>query len=302
MTPAAIMLLIVSAFIHATWNLIGKREEPSPRFFLAANMVGVVCLSPVALAHLNLPGRFPAEVWLLVAITGLFQAVYFTGLAGAYRAGHLSVAYPLARSAPVVIVAAVTALMGKAHQLTPCSVVGMVLVAIGGLLLPIGRFTDWKLRDYFHASTLFALMAAVGTSGYSIVDDSALRVLRETVSMGAGRAALTLTYAFFEGISTSLWLGAFVLLGRRSAIDSAKPMRHRAASAALAGLGICLAYVIVLLAMTFAKNVSYVVAFRQLSIPIGAVLGVTVLREPRNTAKLAGVAIMLVGLVLVALC
>lgn len=302
MTSAAIALLIVSAFIHAVWNMIGKREDPSPRFFLVANTVGVICLSPVVLANLSLPGRFPAAVWLLIGVTGLFQAVYFTGLAGAYRAGHLSVAYPLARSAPVLMVAVVSFLMGKAHQLTALSAAGMVFVAIGSLLLPIERFADWKLRDYFHASTLFALVAAVGTSGYSIVDDSALRVLRETAGLGASRITLTLTYAFFEGVSTSIWLGAFVLLGRRGAVDSAKPMRHRAASAALAGFGICLAYTIVLLAMTFAKNVSYVVAFRQLSIPIGAVLGITVLREPRNAAKLIGMAVMLAGLVMVAVC
>ncbi len=69
--------------------------------------------------------------------------------------------------------------------------------------------------------------------------------------------------------------------------------------AALTGAGIFGAYVLVLLAMSLVSNVSYVVAFRQLSIPLGAVLGVLVLKEPRYPTKFVGVAIMFVGLVLV---
>jgi len=53
--------------------------------------------------------------------------------------------------------------------------------------------------------------------------------------------------------------------------------------------------------MTFARNVSYVVAFRQLSIPIGAILGMTVLHEPRNAMKLTGMGVMMAGLLLVAI-
>ncbi len=298
MTSAAIALLVFSAIVHATWNMIGKREDPSAKFFLIANTMGVLLLSPVVLSNLSLPLSFPVEVWKLIAITGLFQAVYFMGLAGAYRAGHLSVAYPLARSAPVLMVAVISILMGKGDQLTPISMVGMALVAIGGLLLPINRIADWKLRDYLHASTLFALMAAVGTSGYSLADDAALRVLKGQLSVN--RVILTLNYAFFEGVSTFLWLGLLVLIGQRNGKDSAKSQPVRFRHAMVAGIGICLAYTIVLLAMTLAKNVSYIVAFRQLSIPIGAVLGVTVLREPGSVTKFVAITVMLAGLVLVA--
>lgn len=298
MTFAAIGLLVVSAVVHAVWNLIGKRENPSSLFFVYASMFGCMCLLPVMLTHVAVVRLIPMGVWVFLLATGVFQAVYYWGLAGAYRSGHLSIAYPLARSAPVLIVALVGLLMGKEHQLTPISILGMVLVAVGSLVLPIERLADWHPRDYLHPATLFALMAALGTSGYSIVDDSALRLLRSSVGAQSSRIALTLVYAFFENLSALCWLGLFVLCGRKSSAKSAKPALL---STALAGFGICFAYCLVLLAMTFAKNVSYVVAFRQLSIPIGAALGVTVLREPRTTSKLIGVAVMLAGLLLVAL-
>ena len=296
LTTAAIGLLILSAFVHATWNLIGKRNDPSARFFLAANTTGIVLLSPVVLANLDMVARYPRNVWVIVAITGLFQAIYFTGLAGAYKSGHLSVAYPLARSTPVLMVAFVSALMGRANQLSAFSIVGMVLIAVGGLLLPIRRFSDWKLKDYLHASTIFALMAAIGTTGYSIADDSALRALKESVD--ANKVVITLSYAFFEGVSTFIWLGLILLITRDNRGEKPQPLQL--VNVAVAGFGICLAYTIVLLAMTLAKNVSYVVAFRQLSIPIGAMFGVTILREPYSMIKFAAITIMLTGLVLVA--
>lgn len=299
MTFAAVSLLIVSAFIHASWNMIGKRENSSPVFFLQAGICGGLCLLPVALANLPMVGQIPGKVWVLLAVTGLFQAVYYCGLAGAYRSGHLSVAYPLARSAPVVLVALISLLLGKEKELTTAAMVGMGLITVGGLALPVGKLSEWKLRDYMHASTLFALMAAMGTAGYSIVDDSALRILRAGAGEGHSRVTLTLVYAFLETVCSAIWMALIVTVG---ACRSEKGPRFRdgLGSAALAGVGITLAYALVLIAMTFARNVSYIVAFRQLSIPIGATLGMTLLHEPRNPMKLIGISIMLAGLVLVA--
>ena len=71
--------------------------------------------------------------------------------------------------------------------------------------------------------------------------------------------------------------------------------------ALLTGAAATVAYVTILLAMGLVSNVSYVVALRQLSVPLGVILGVVVLREPRYTPKLVGVAIIFAGMVLVAL-
>ena len=68
-----------------------------------------------------------------------------------------------------------------------------------------------------------------------------------------------------------------------------------------AGVVIVVTYSLVLAAMEFVTNVSYVVAFRQVSIPIGVLLGVTLLREKVRAPRWLGVAVMLTGLILVAL-
>ena len=67
------------------------------------------------------------------------------------------------------------------------------------------------------------------------------------------------------------------------------------------GAGIYGAYTLVLIAMTFATHVSYVMAFRQLSIPLGASLGMFILKEPSPWPKRLGVATVFAGVVLVGL-
>ena len=54
------------------------------------------------------------------------------------------------------------------------------------------------------------------------------------------------------------------------------------------GLGINLGYLLILAAMTWSHNVSYVVAFRQISIPLGALLGSSGSRNPCLSRKRRG--------------
>ena len=179
------------------------------------------------------------------------------------------------------------------------AIVGMALVVAGGFFLPMKRVADWGLRSELKLSIALALVAALGTAGYSIIDDAALRLLREAPGTTIGHAQVTLLYAFLEGISSSSWLALFVLAQVRGRARLCEVCRTRSRQAALTGAGIYLTYTLVLISMAFVTDVSYVVAFRQLSIPLGALLGVFVLKEPRPMPKFVGVTTMLIGLVLI---
>jgi drug/metabolite transporter (DMT)-like permease len=87
--------------------------------------------------------------------------------------------------------------------------------------------------------------------------------------------------------------------GERAALR--RVWRAQLRDAGLAGVGIYAAYTLVLLAMAYVSNVSYVVAFRQISVPLGAVVGILALGDPPHRPKLIGVAAMFAGLVLVGL-
>ncbi|MCP4622928.1 MAG: multidrug DMT transporter permease, partial [bacterium] len=104
MTITATILLIVSAFTHAGWNLISKKEYPTQAFYLLANTIGVICILPLLFVYRDLIYLIPSSVWIFMLISGFFLAVYLATLAGAYRAGDISIAYPLIRSLPVIFV------------------------------------------------------------------------------------------------------------------------------------------------------------------------------------------------------
>ena len=72
-------------------------------------------------------------------------------------------------------------------------------------------------------------------------------------------------------------------------------------AAAITGIGIYLTYGLVLASMNYVTNVSYVAAFRQLSIPLGALMGIIFLKEPAYRVKIFGVVSIFAGLVMVGL-
>ena len=123
-----------------------------------------------------------------------------------------------------------------------------------------------------------------------------IRVLPGT---GLGAVELTVLYAVLEGFSTSVPLGLLVLLRGRERRAFAHILRSRLRPAAFTGVGIFLTYLLVLVAMAFVTNVSYVVAFRQISIPIGVGLGVLIFKEARHAPKFVGTAVIFIGLILV---
>lgn len=299
MSLTAIVLLLVSACTHAGWNFLGKRQHPRAAFFLLANTVGVLCVLPILPFYWDRITLVPTSVWRFLVLTGFFLAAYLIALAGAYRTGDMSVAYPLARSSPVIVVVIVTIFLGRSHQVGLGCVIGIVLVVSGCFMLPMREFTDFRLQNYLNLCCLLAFLAAVGTAGYTIVDDEALRRLRQLPGTPLNPVDATLIYMVLEGISTSLWMGVFVVFGARERKSLLDILRTSKAQALLTGIGIYLTYGLVLASMAYVRNVSYVAAFRQLSIPLGALFGMVLLREPRYLPKVAGVAVIFVGLVLV---
>jgi drug/metabolite transporter (DMT)-like permease len=302
MSILAIILVIISAVMHAGWNLLSKRQHPSSAFFLVASFTGALLLSPVLLLHWDtIAHGISFKVWVLVAMAGFFMALYYIALAGAYRAGDISIAYPIARSSPVIVVSVVTIFLGRGDQVSGLCIAGIMLVVGGCFLIPLQRFGDFRLKNYLTTTCGLALIAAIGTSGYTLLDDEALRILRTNPQITMGNTWVTLVYAFLEAMWASIWLFLYVLLSRKGRSETHKTLCINMKNAVLAGLAIQITYGIVLVSMAFVNNVSYVVGFRQLSIPLGAALGILVLKERLHPPKFAGVVIMFMGLILLAM-
>ena len=301
MTTIAAILLIVSAFTHAGWNFISKKEHPTQAFYLVANTIGVFFILPFLFYYRGLIPYVPSSVWIIVVLSGFFLAAYLEALAGAYRAGDISIAYPLARSLPVILVFLLSVFLGTGQPLTIWFVVGILIVVAGCIILPWKNFGDFNPGDYKNLCCFMALLAAAGIAAYTVADDIALRHLRELQGKPMKPVEGTLVYMVLEGISCSIWQSLFVLLSRRERMLMPEVLKSYKGAAALTGIGIYLGWGLVLVSMNFVTNVSYVAAFRQLSIPLGALFGMAFLKEPRYRPKLIGILAIFVGLVLVGL-
>ena len=298
--PAAI-LIILSAFMHALWNFISKRRNPSLAFFFVNVVMVSIVMSPVLVFHRQTLLILPLSFWGGVLATGLAQMVYFVGLAGAYRNGDISLAYPLARSLPVLMVAGFSLMLGHRTEIGNLGLVGMLLITMGCIMLPFPRFQRMRWREYMNIVYIMAFVAAIGTTSYTLIDDYALARLRAWLLPQQSVQSITLLYMALQITSTALMMGIGTLLfpsERRQLRQILQPPRQIALGLAT-GLVIMATYGLVLAAMSYVTNVSYVAAFRQLSIPIGAVLGLTIQGEPRYLPKLLGVGIVSLGLVLV---
>jgi len=299
MSPIALLLVTISTFSHALWNYLGKKSNPSPAFFEMTLLAATVCLSPILFFYIGKISYIPIQVWGMLLLTGVCQSVYFWGLAGAYRHGQLSIAYPLARALPVLIVTIISLLFKLGNPISSMGYAGIFLVVMGCLLIPLQTFGSIKLRSYLNLYCGLAFIAACGTAGYTIIDNEALRVLRSLPDMGLNSVEIAILYMFFETAITATVLGFYILV---SPADRRLFMEIQARGwrfAAVTGVIINLTYGLVLAAMAFVTNVSYLAAFRELSIPIGAVLGISLQKEPGYRPKIVGVGIVLAGLLLV---
>ena len=299
MSLTSILLLLLASVTHAGWNFISKKEQPTLAFYLVANSIGVCLILPFLFIFRDKLTLIPPLIWVFAGMSGFFLASYLAALAGAYRAGDISIAYPLARSLPVIFVLMGTLIMGKREEIGLMLLGGIFFVVVGCLILPMRRLQDFRYQDYLNLCCGLAVLAAIGIAGYTIVDDTALRHLRGLPNSPFHPIEATVVYLILEGICCSLWQGIFVGFNMRERQRITKAIRDFKAAAITTGIGIYLTYGLVLASMNYVTNVNYVSAFRQLSIPVGALMGIVLLKEPGYVPKIVGIGAIFIGLVLV---
>jgi len=297
LSPAALALVLVSVCMHAGWNVLGKRNEPSLASFALAYGAGGALMLPLVLLGPSL-ASLPSVFWGWLVLSGLCQMLYMGGLAWAYARGEVSVLYPIARALPVVLVPLVSIALLGSRVLDAWDGLGMMLVVAGALCLPLSHPEARRFSTYFTPAMGFALLAAAGTVGYSLIDKQALGLMQ-----GAGHSGLTAGAVFMvlQAVMTLTW--AVPLLSLLPAERRRLPALRQQGLTMLitTGLMMTCTYGLVLMAMAMTDEVSYVVALRQLSIPVGVLMGVLWLKEPASTAKTLGTLVMLAGLIMVAL-
>ena len=293
----AFWLILTSVLLHALWHCIGK-GNPSYTFF--AGIGGISALISLGIV-LNLPivySQIPAGCYWLALGGALSGLVCNIGLVNAYKRSDVSLAYPLARAFPVIFTAFFTILLGIGKTPGPIAVAGMVLIAIGSFFMPMKNFSDFHLKNYTGKTMLYILLAAFGTTCYTIFDGKGVQMLIASQPQAApwcGSIA-------YSNIRETMLFSMMLTMALIRPNDNSHTFRNFFGKwySYVAGVSCFAAYALVLLAMNYVTNVSFVQAFRQLSLPVSVVIGVFVMHEKCPKPKLFGVILVLAGLCLAA--
>ena len=286
MTGAALALVIGAAVLHAAWNALTKRALDPLAFLWSSVSVATLFLGPIALWWLAAEG-FPPAALPFVAATVAFHALYFFTLGRSYRSGDFSLVYPIARGLGVALVP-ILALPLFDERLSPLGTAGIALVVLGiiGLhLTPRAWRRAATQLTGIGPGTRWALLTGLTIAAYSLVDKAGVARLHPV------------PYIALLGLgSTTLLLPA--VLARREALSQEWGVNWR--MILLASTMNLTAYLLVLFAFRLSK-IGYVVAAREISIVFSAIIGSLWLREGQLGPRLAGAAVVLAGVVCVAL-
>jgi drug/metabolite transporter (DMT)-like permease len=281
MTLLALSLVLLSAVGHATWNLLAKRVEGGATFIWLFTMVSIVLYTPIAAIVALRDAQLSLLGLSLVLFSSLLHRTYYLLLAGGYRAGDLSLVYPLARGTGPLL-ATVGAILALGERPGLLGLLGTVSIVTGAISLS-GDPRRIAARGTSRAIS-YALLTGVVIAAYTLVD-------KEGVSR-AHMNPLLYTWGLFTGTGIFLSRGAL----RDRAELRRLWRRHRRETIGIGVLG-PFSYILVLAALTFAP-VSYVAPVREIGILFGVVMGTRLLREGEGGRRLAAAAAMVAGVVL----
>jgi len=301
MTSLAISAILLSTVFHASWNAIAKNETPSLAFFAFAMSAGALVATPFHIYfHVDLT-HLPAQFWLITCFSGIAQTVYLGALARAYSREELSIVYPLVRCLPVIGIPLLTAFLFRTNALSVGSWIGIGLIMLGSIMIPCSsRKRGASLRHLAHAAINIipiALLAAGATMSYTILDQTALGLMK---AHGLSVVDASTNYMFVQAYSTLVWIIPAVLVTANQRRLIPKIWRMQLAKSSLAGVTMLATYGLILTAVSMSKELSHVVALRQLSLPIGFLIGIICFKESKSWSKFLGMFVILSGLATVA--
>jgi len=267
--PIALAVL-GAALLHAGWNAMLK-SSADKQLDTVAISVGAGLLGLAIAVWLPAPAR---ESWPWLAGSAAVHILYFLFLAGAYRWGDLSYAYPIMRGGgPVCVALAGSFVFGEVLPFWPT--LGVALVCAGIIAFASGKADP--------RATAFALGNALVIGTYTLID-----------AKGARLSGSPVAYAMWFFVANGALIYAWHGLRRGTEVPrylARNWLRLVCGATLTAG-----SYGVALWAMTRAP-VALVAALRETAVLFGALFGVLFLGEKVTRRRLAATGAVLVGLV-----
>ena len=289
MSNFAFSLIVISAVMHALWNLLVKSSRHKTVFiwwmFIASGG-----LFTLVIPLLSEPFRRPdTHTLLMVSLGAVCFVLYHLFNGRAYQGGDLSVVYPLCQTSMVYVPIWGMVLLGE--RLSFLGVCGILLVIFGTYSIQLQRLSFGEMvrpfRNLKSPSVRDALSAGFIYSIGSIAEKSGVR----------NYSPLYFTYIL---VLIMLFLMSFNIFRQKyRPLIGAELREHW-------GLILCSGPIMMASFLTFRyglnmSQVSYAVPVRQVSIVIGVLIGILFLRESFGRIRFISALFIMAGVVLIRL-
>ena len=277
MSADIFLIVLFAAIMHAVWNAVVKGAADRTISF---GFVAMGHTLPAILIAPFVPLPDPS-LWPYIAVSTVVHWGYYYFLNTGYRLGDLSLVYPVARGiAPFLV--AIPALIWLDETLPVAAWAGLFCISAGILIIGLGRKGA--------APALPALAVAVLTGStialYTLIDGVGVRLTEQALTY--------ITWLFIgEGLAV-----LYILLPRMQRLK-AQPNRQLMLAFG-GGLLSALAYALALYAKTKAP-LGLVSALRETSVIFASIIGVFWFGEGPVRTRLCAAAVVVMGIILLAL-
>ncbi|MCL5951725.1 MAG: DMT family transporter [Chloroflexi bacterium] len=285
MPLSALLVVLIAAVLHAAWNLLAKYARDPSAFMWWGVTIGAAWFTAFMLTQAWL--GLPRDIWVTFAVSLAAEIVYVIAITRGYAAGDLSQVYPIARGSPPLLIALWSAVF-LTERLPTLGYVGILLLVIGVYLASLPALDSFfrPLAALSHRPAQWGLLAGLCVSLYTVLDKLNVASAAPLVYNAWVYGGIAVGYAPFvwsQQNRSSTWLEwksnwVWIVIGSVATIGS---------------------YVLALIGMSITAA-SYVGAVRATSVVIGALFGWLLLKESFGPIRVIAAAIMLVGLVLIA--
>lgn len=293
MSSFALLLTLVAALLHATWNLAAKRATGRAVFGFQTALVTAIIFAPLAAAEMiKLPNdsflSWTPLLWGIVGGSSLVHVVYFLCLLQGYRVAPMSIVYPVARGAGPLLSYFLAVFVFK-ETVTVAGFGGMILILVGVMILsqPSRRLKATASFDLqsIRKGVLWGMVTGMFIAAYTIIDAYAVK------SVGI----LIVQYQYFMNL---LMLPFYMLIAKgwhRHLYPTRDQLRAIFILSILGPAG----YMLVLWAVQIAP-VSHVAPAREVSMMFAAILGGRFLKEGDYLKRFLAAGLIVIGVWLLA--
>lgn len=281
MPLTALFYIVLAAVAHSVWNFLAKRQANRKHLIFFSSIGEALLFWPI-IASIGTGYRSTAAAVTCLFLTGVLHLLYTETLLRGYRSADLSIVYPLARgTGPLLTFVGAVLLLHE--RPTIISLAGTLLIAYGILVVCGGLKT--LTRHEARSGLRWGLTTGLVIAAYTLVDGYAVGTV--------GISPFVVEYA---GNCFRL-LALLPVFGRAVRRDrSAVALEYRQSWKTALSISILMpvAYILVLYAMRIAP-VSHVAPAREMSMMIGSWMGAKLLSEGNVARRLAGSALIALG-------